>query len=69
MIAEKYELHMNSKNKIALFFQSRTTNLSGSVSSMTHSMSKDFESGADELENDESASDAIEITLPPGHDG
>ena len=36
---------------------------------MTQSMSKDFESGADELENDESASDAIEITLPPGHDG
>ena len=41
------------------------TNLNGSVSSM----SKDFESGADELENDESASDAIEVTLPPGHDG
>ena len=50
------------------FFQSKTTNLSGSISSMTQSM-KDFESGADELENDESASDPIEVTLPPGHDG
>ncbi len=31
--------------------------------------SRDAESGAEELESDESPSEPIDISLPPGHDG